>query len=151
MPTIKQLLKQRGILQKQLALDLGVSQPTISDWINGKKEPTQENLKRLAEYFGVGQDEIQVGNTVTATFSVKNTNIPMDKEYSGLANAIVERLLDSSDLMKGMTSSEVGELAGLSPVERRLISAFRAADERAQRDAMNMLLSYPVEKEKNRA
>lgn len=151
MPTIKQLLKQKGILQKQLALDLGVSQPTISDWINGKKEPTQENLKRLAEYFGVEQDEIQVGNTVTATFSVKNTNIPMDKEYSGLANAIVERLLDSSDLMKSMASNEVGELAGLSPVERRLISAFRAADERAQRDAMNMLLSYPAEKEKNRA
>ena len=151
MPTIKQLLKQRGILQKQLALDLGVSQPTISDWINGKKEPNQENLKRLAEYFEVAQDEIQIGNTVTATFSVENTNIPTDKEYSGLADAIVERLLDSSDLMKSVASNDISELAGLSPIERRLIAAFRAADERAKEDAMNTLLSHPRIREKNRA
>ena len=151
MPTIKQLLKQRGILQKQLALDLGVSQPTISDWINGKKEPNQENLKRLAEYFEVAQDEIQIGNTVTATFSVENTNIPTDKEYSGLADAIVERLLDSSDLMKNVASNDISELAGLSQIERRLIAAFRAADERAKEDAMNTLLSHPRIREKNRA
>ena len=143
MPTIKQLLKQKGILQKQLALDLDVSQPTISDWVKGKKEPTQENLKKLAEYFQVEQDEIQVGNTVPATFSLKKANIPTDREYGGLADAIVERLLDNSDLMKSVANNDISELAGLSPIERRLIAAFRAADERAQRDAMNVLLSYP--------
>lgn len=138
MPTIKELLKQKGILQKQLALDLGVSQPTISDWINGKKEPTPDNLGKLAEYFQVERNEIDIENRTTTTFSTQIPSIPND-EYSGLANAIVERLLDNS------------EAASLSPIERRLITAFREADERAQRDALNTLLSYPVKKKTDRA
>jgi len=51
--TVKELLDRKGVLQKEFAIDIGVSQPTVSDWIHNKKDPRGENLQRVAEYFGV--------------------------------------------------------------------------------------------------
>lgn len=53
---LKRLREERGIDQKVLAIDLNVSQPTISDWENGRKTPSVENLVRLADYFSVPLD-----------------------------------------------------------------------------------------------
>lgn len=138
MPTIKQLLKQKGINQKHLAIDLGLSQPTISDWINGKKEPTPENLKKLSDYFHVSVDEIEMDDPKRATVTIPITNIP-DDERRSIADIILERLIGDAG----------GELTKLSPAEWRLIAAYRAADERAQRDALNVLLTNPRQKKEN--
>lgn len=59
MNSIKYLLDRKGVLQKQFALDIGVSQPTVSDWIHNRKDPRGENLKKVAEYFGVTPDIIK--------------------------------------------------------------------------------------------
>lgn len=53
---IKELREERGIPQKQLAIDLHVSQPTVSDWESGKKTPSAKNTKRIADYFSVSID-----------------------------------------------------------------------------------------------
>lgn len=53
---LKRLREERGIDQKVLAIDLNVSQPTISDWENGRKTPSVDNLVRLADYFSVSLD-----------------------------------------------------------------------------------------------
>jgi transcriptional regulator with XRE-family HTH domain len=42
--------------QKQLALSVGVSTPTVSDWIHGKKSPSRENLAKIAEVLGTTMD-----------------------------------------------------------------------------------------------
>ena len=42
----------------QLAKELGVSGPTISDWANGKKCPTADKLPRLAAALGCTIDEL---------------------------------------------------------------------------------------------
>lgn len=55
MNIIRELRKKAGIQQKELALIVGVSQPTLSDWEKGKKDPAPENLKKLAEYFNVDE------------------------------------------------------------------------------------------------
>ena len=55
MNIVKELRKKRGIQQKELALEIGVAQPTISEWESNKKDPSGERLKRLAEYFGVDE------------------------------------------------------------------------------------------------
>lgn len=44
---------KKGILQKELARDLSVSGGTISNWENGRRMPSIEELGRVAEYFGV--------------------------------------------------------------------------------------------------
>ena len=58
MNKVKELIMGAGVSQKALALSIGVSRPTVSDWVNGKRDPTGVNLHRLAEYFGVAWQEI---------------------------------------------------------------------------------------------
>lgn len=53
---IRELREARGLQQKELAIDLGVTQPTISGWELGIKVPSARNTQRLADYFGVSVD-----------------------------------------------------------------------------------------------
>lgn len=53
MNTVKELLERADISQKAFAIEIGVSQPTVSDWMHNKKDPRGENLKKVAEYFNV--------------------------------------------------------------------------------------------------
>lgn len=49
---IKYLMDAEDISQYALAKKLGISQSTICNWLNGKKEPSIESLWKLADYFG---------------------------------------------------------------------------------------------------
>lgn len=49
---IKYLMDAEDISQYSLAKKLGISQSTICNWLNGKKEPSIESLWKLADYFG---------------------------------------------------------------------------------------------------
>lgn len=51
---IAQLCKQRGITIAALERNVGISNGTISRW--GKSSPTVDNLKKVADYFGVSVD-----------------------------------------------------------------------------------------------
>lgn len=42
--------------QKEVALTLKVSAPTVSEWESGKKNPTVQNLKKLSEMFSCSID-----------------------------------------------------------------------------------------------
>lgn len=53
---LKDLIKENNINQKTFALAIGVSQATVSDWINNKQQPTAENIYLTAEYFNVCAD-----------------------------------------------------------------------------------------------
>jgi len=58
MNSILQLRKKRGMQQKELALLVGVSGPTVSDWEHGKKNPTGNRLKKLCEIFNTSPSVI---------------------------------------------------------------------------------------------
>jgi transcriptional regulator with XRE-family HTH domain len=96
MNIIRELLRKNDIQQKQLAIDIGVSNPTISDWVHNRKDPSGKNLKKLAEYFGV--DELVIlGSGVS-----KPQNplfVPDDPKVSGKSETeqIIERLLKQLD------------------------------------------------------
>ena len=53
---VRELRESRGLQQKDLAIDLCVSQPTISDWESGRKVPSAKSTQKLADYFGVTID-----------------------------------------------------------------------------------------------
>lgn len=55
MNIVKELRRKKGIQQKELALSIGVSRPIVSEWESGKKDPSGERLRKLAEYFGVDE------------------------------------------------------------------------------------------------
>ncbi len=55
---LKRLRQAKGIGQVELAKQIGVSKGIISLWENGLREPTLSSLIVLAEFFGVGLDEL---------------------------------------------------------------------------------------------
>ena len=59
--TIRQLRQERGWSQMELALRLGLSQGTISDWERGLAVPRPKMQVRLAELFGVSVERIALG------------------------------------------------------------------------------------------
>lgn len=50
---IKTLSLEKGRSQKELAEFLGVSRQTLYLWIKGEREPGQEYIEKMAEYFGI--------------------------------------------------------------------------------------------------
>ena len=55
---LKNLRKELGLSQKQIADILHISQQTYSDYENCKTEPTSETLIAIANYFEVTVDEL---------------------------------------------------------------------------------------------
>ena len=53
---IRDLLATERISQYALAKRTGISQSAISNWLNGKKEPSIDSLWRLADFFSVSVD-----------------------------------------------------------------------------------------------
>lgn len=88
--------------QKEVAITLNVSAPTVSDWEREKKYPTAENLKQLADLFSVSTD-----------YLLRRTNIPsFHSKISGVWNgAFIKRLR----LERGETLSYVAQSIGVSP------------------------------------
>ena len=83
MNIVKELRKKYGIQQKELALIIGVAQPTVSEWETGKKDPSGERLKKLADYFKV--DEVVILGKGT---SISNKNIPITDEAKIISGVI---------------------------------------------------------------
>lgn len=53
---LKEIRKSRGITQLKLAMDLNISQNTISRYETGEREADYATLIRLADYFNVSLD-----------------------------------------------------------------------------------------------
>ncbi len=53
---LKELRKQAGLTQREMAEKLFVTQPSYLRYENGTSEPSQENLVRIANIFDVSVD-----------------------------------------------------------------------------------------------
>lgn len=86
MNIVRELRKRKGVQQKELAMGIGCSIPTVSDWETGKKDPSGERLQKLAKYFGV--DELVVLGKEVLTVGNSDANIPKTIEARILAKGI---------------------------------------------------------------
>lgn len=53
---VDELLKEKGLTAKELAVAIGVSSGNISDWRSGKAKPSTEAVAKMAVYLGVTTD-----------------------------------------------------------------------------------------------
>ena len=53
---LRELLKENDMTQKELARRIGVSQSSITYWVNGVKQPTAENIYAVAKAFETTAD-----------------------------------------------------------------------------------------------
>lgn len=66
---LRNLIDERGLTQKSLALDLKIPVSTLGGYAQGTSEPDFETLKIFAKYFDVSTDyllDLKIGNAKTA-------------------------------------------------------------------------------------
>ena len=93
MNIVRELRKKKGIQQKELALSIGVSQPTVSEWESNKTDPSGERLKKLAEYFDV--DELFIlgyGTDNPSLYTPKSSKATEISETEQIVQQVLERL-----------------------------------------------------------
>ena len=59
---LQDLRRDAGLSQEEVAGRLFVSRQSVSKWENGQAEPGVENLKALADLYGVTLDELTGGS-----------------------------------------------------------------------------------------
>lgn len=87
MNNVRDLRIRKGIQQKELAIEIGVSNATVSDWEHGKKNPSGERLRKLADFFDVDP---------TVVLGKAELFVPEDPAVCGKSETdqIIERLLE---------------------------------------------------------
>lgn len=58
---LRDLRRRRGMSQQELALALGVSKQTISNWEVGRKVPRMKTVEKIANIFGMSRNSILAG------------------------------------------------------------------------------------------
>jgi len=58
--TIRELRRERGLTQFELALVVGVQPQTIYLWESGRRQPQVSQMRKLGEVFGLCSDEIEL-------------------------------------------------------------------------------------------
>lgn len=51
-------MEAKGITQRELADVVGVSAPTVNDWIKAKKYPRIDRIEIMAKYFGILKSDL---------------------------------------------------------------------------------------------
>ena len=55
------LLQRFGVSAYKVSKETGVTQSTLSDWKRGRSTPKSDNMKKIADYFGVSVDYLMTG------------------------------------------------------------------------------------------
>lgn len=55
---LKELFLSKGVKQKWLAQKLGVSEVTVSNWVQEKSSPTKKHLEKMGEVLNVPLKEL---------------------------------------------------------------------------------------------
>ena len=101
MNMVHELRVKKGIQAKQLALEIGVSPATVSDWEHGRKNPTGARLKKLAEYFAVDEGFI-------LGYGMENPSlfVPTNPSISGVSETeqIVQHIIDKLNIHHPQTT-----------------------------------------------
>lgn len=77
MNRLKQIRKERGVTQSEVAKFIGISQNNYSYWENGKVKIDGDSIKKLADYFNVSVDYL-LGRSLTSTLPNASNVYPLD-------------------------------------------------------------------------
>lgn len=94
---LRRYMESRGKTQKELAEIIGVSAPTMNDWIKAKKYPRIDKIEILANYFGILKSdliedkpeehyEMQKNNSIITDAVVKMRS---DREFLSIVECLV--------------------------------------------------------------
>lgn len=115
--------KEKGFTQQEVADKIGINRGSYSNWENGKREPTLENVVKLAKLFKTTTDEL-LGQTIYSKVDLL-------------------RFLDDFDVsdIKNFTKSDVDKLkfAIMFEITRNKVNALNLKDD--------LILKYKLDKD----
>ena len=84
---LKEILNEKGIKAKEIAKEIGVSESTMSLYINEKREPNLKTLCHIADYLNVSTDyilnqESPTTNITNISFANNIKNFRKNKRYT---------------------------------------------------------------------
>lgn len=88
------LMNNKNVDQKMLAEAIGVSQPTISNWLNCSKYPRISKVEQMSDYFNVPKSRItenQNQDTVAAHFNKEDLTEDEIKEVEQFIEFVKNR------------------------------------------------------------
>ena len=91
MNNIKKAREARNLSQKQIALELKVAPPTVSEWESGKKFPAGKRLSKLSEFLEVSTDYL-LGKS-----DIPNPEPPDFSEYLKQLNPLTGKKMTSRE------------------------------------------------------
>lgn len=111
---IFELLKERGMTQKEFAQKTGIAESTISDWKKKRTNPVSDKILIISEVLGVTPYELLSGAEHTGQRSRENMTyvISKDTELGDLIE--IYQRLDS-----GLQKQLLGYLAALSELSNQ--------------------------------
>lgn len=107
---LKELRKEKGLSQIEIANYFGTSQPAYQAWESGRRTPAQKSLEKLAKFFNVSVSYL-LGETNIRNFSGLIT--PKEQSHAPSGQTIAERL-KSARKEAGLLQEEVAEGLGIS-------------------------------------
>lgn len=91
MKRLLELRKKENLSQEALSKILNVGQTTISSWERGEKEPDNETLLKLADYFSVSTDYL-LGRTDNPYPVGEVFALSSDTDYDDLPPEAIEEI-----------------------------------------------------------
>ncbi len=107
---LKKLMQEKGIGQRELARQLGISATTVSGWCNGLKVPRMGKIETLAAFFHVEKSDLIEPQTEKR--QEKGVKIPvLGYVRAGIPVEAVEEILDYEEIPESMAMR--GDFFGL--------------------------------------
>ncbi|MEZ4932376.1 MAG: helix-turn-helix transcriptional regulator [Saprospiraceae bacterium] len=103
---LKRLRKARRYSQVEMGKQFGVAQGSYSGWENGA-EPDYKTLIAIAEFFGVGIDEMLTKDLTNEKRTVASIKHPMDLQA---LNSKVENLVKVVEALAGVAGVNIEEM-----------------------------------------
>lgn len=122
MNIIRELRKQKGLSQNELAALCNVHQTAVSQWENGRTSPDNDSLRILAGVLGVSVGALIGGEDVGSTVLVP----VLGYVRAGIPMEAVEDILDYEEISADMASR--GEYFGLKIKGDSMFPLFQAGD-----------------------
>ncbi len=101
-------MERKGISQKELADIIGVSAPTMNDYVKAKKFPRIDKIERMANYFGILKSDLIEDKT---EMTQKNDTIVR----------IVQRMRADKDFLSLVESLNGLETEKLTAIKQMLV------------------------------
>ena len=123
MNIVRELRIKKGIQQKELALELGISNAAVSNWEKGKSDPSGDRLKKLAEIFNVDEGFILgYGSDNPSLFVPENPKTSGRSETEQIVQYVLDKLgtvQQESDIPKTSEARLLAKGTDKLPKEQR--------------------------------